>query len=207
MPTIVQRGMTVNNPEFLDKIQTTIPEKWNSLQPRERVMIVGAAIVIAIGVIFTVFNTIHKNIETQIAETENYRKALNYIADNQALYLQNKAKTEAIRTKLLEADAKVVSTLTSMASEHGFEGVTVTPKDVKKTSDDSGVEEQEIVINLQNVDYTKVLEYLVQIENLETPIYMRHINMKPTNKSSSATRMTVNITLISYRIKKDKNAT
>ena len=195
----------MNKPEYIEKIQTTVPEKWETLQPRERTMLVGTVIIIFIGVVFTVFNTAHKNMEKQIYETENYRKALNYIANNQALYQQNVAQREAMRQRLLNADAKVVSKLTSMASSLGFD-VTVTPKDPKKTSDDSGAEEQEIEITLKNVDYSKFLEYLVQIHKLDTPIFMRHINMN-SNIKGSETKMTVSITLISYRLKKDQNAT
>jgi type II secretory pathway component PulM len=196
----------VNKPEFLDNIQSTVKTKINSLQPREKFLLVGSAIVLVVLVVFTIFHSMNANINKELAETENYRKALNYIAENQALYQRNKAKKEAMRQKLLSADSKVVSKLTSMASALGFD-VTVTPKDPKKTSDDSGTEEQEIEVQLKNVDYNKFLEYLVQIYKLDTPIYMRHINMNRTsNNSGSDTKMTVSITLMSYRLK-EQNAT
>ena len=206
MPISVPWEATVNSPESLTAFKTTIAEKWGALQPRERIMLVGMVVVILVGVIFTVFNMKMKAIDAQIAETENYRKALNYIADNQALYQQNKAKKEAVRQKLISADPKVVSKLSSMASNLGFD-VTVTPKDAKKTSDDSGAEEQEIEVTLKNVDYDKFLEYLVQLAKIDSPIYMRHINMSRTsNNSGSETKMTVSITLMSYRLK-EQNAT
>ncbi len=196
----------MNKPEFLDNIQSTVKTKINSLQPREKFLLVGSAIVLVVLVVFTIFHSMNANINKELAETENYRKALNYIAENQALYQRNKAKKEAMRQKLLSADSKVVSKLTSMASALGFD-VTVTPKDPKKTSDDSGTEEQEIEVQLKNVDYNKFLEYLVQIYKLDTPIYMRHINMNRTsNNSGSDTKMTVSITLMSYRLK-EQNAT
>ncbi len=196
----------MNKPEFLDNIQSTVKTKINSLQPREKFLLVGSAIVLVVMIVFTIFHSMNANINKELAETENYRKALNYIAENQALYQRNKAKKEAMRQKLLSADSKVVSKLTSMASALGFD-VTVTPKDPKKTSDDSGTEEQEIEVQLKNVDYNKFLEYLVQIYKLDTPIYMRHINMNRTsNNSGSDTKMTVSITLMSYRLK-EQNAT
>ncbi|MBQ9816788.1 MAG: type II secretion system protein M [Proteobacteria bacterium] len=196
----------MNKPEFLDNIQSTAKTKINSLQPREKFLLVGSAIVLVVMIVFTIFHSMNVNINKELAETENYRKALNYIAENQALYQRNKAKKEAMRQKLLSADSKVVSKLTSMASALGFD-VTVTPKDPKKTSDDSGTEEQEIEVQLKNVDYNKFLEYLVQIYKLDTPIYMRHINMNRTsNNSGSDTKMTVSITLMSYRLK-EQNAT
>ena len=196
----------MNSPEFLTNIQSTVKTKINSLQPREKFLLLGSAVVLVVMVVFTIFHSMNANINKELAETENYRKALNYIAENQALYQHNKAKKEAMRQKLLAADSKVVSKLTSMASALGFD-VTVTPKDPKKTSDDSGTEEQEIEVQLKNVDYNKFLEYLVQIYKLDTPIYMRHINMNRTsNNSGSDTKMTVSITLMSYRLK-EQNAT
>ncbi len=196
----------MNSPEALVKVKATIAEKWGALQPRERYMLVGMVAVILVGIIFTIFNMKLKAIDAQLAETESYRKALNYIVDNQALYQQNKAKKEAMRQKLLSADPKVVAKLSSMASNLGFD-VTVTPKDAKKTSDDSGTEEQEIEVQLKNVDYNKFLEYLVQLAKIDSPIYMRHINMNRTsNNSGSDTKMTVSITLMSYRLK-EQNAT
>lgn len=196
----------MSSSESLARIQTSISEKWEGLKPRERVLIIGSSAILLILIIFTVFNVKNNAIKAQIAETEGYRKSLAYIAENQALYNQNIARKEATRQMLLDADAKVVAKLSSMASNLGFD-VTVTPKDAKKTSDDSGAEEQEIEVTLKGVDYDKFLEYLVELEKLETPIYMRHINMNRTsNNSGSDTKMTVSITLISYRLK-EQNAT
>ena len=198
--------MTVNNLQVFDNIKSTATEKWQGLQPRERVLIVVAPIILIIAVIASVFYSAHKNMEKQIAETEEYRKALNYIIDNQAIYQQNQAQKEAMNKRLLEADTKIVSKLSSMASALGFD-VNVTPKDSRKTSDDSGAEEQEIEITLKNVDYAKCVEYLVQIHKLDTPLYMRRINMSRTsNNNGPETKMSVSITLMSYRMK-EQNGT
>ncbi len=193
-------------PEALENAQAQISEKWNALQPRERVML--AILPFALILIFGgfIFYKVNQNIDKQVTETEKYREALTYIADNQLQYQKNKAKKEAMRQKLIDADAKIVSKLTNMASNLGFD-VTVTPKDPKKVSDDSGVEEQEIEVTLKNVDYSKFLEYIIQIHQLETPIYMRHLNMTRTsNNSTSDTKMTVSITLMSYRLKEPNAA-
>ena len=193
-------------PEAIEKIQALISEKWNALQPRERILlaVLPFVLIFLFGGFF--FYKINQNIEKQILETEKYRAALNYITDNQLQYQKNKAKKEAMRQKLIDADTKIVSKLTNMASNLGFD-VTVTPKDPKKISDDSGVEEQEIEVTLKNVDYSKFLEYIIQIHQLETPIYMRHLNMNRTsNNSTSDTKMTVSITLMSYRLKEPNAA-
>lgn len=190
----------MNKPEALSKFQEQASEKWNAFPPETKRLIVIAALVLCVLVVYTVFNSVNKKIDTQLAETEKYRAALNYIADNQAAYKINSEKKAAMRDKLLSADSKVVSKLTSMASSLGFD-VTVTPKDPHKLSDDFGAEEQEIEVTLKNVDYTKFIEYLVQIDNLETPIYMRHLNMTRTGVSTAETKMTGSITLISLRLK------
>ena len=193
-------------PEAIEKFQATISEKWNALQPRERLLLAVLPVVLIFLFGGYFFYKVNQNIEKQILETEKYRSALNYIADNQLQYQKNKAKKEAMRQKLIDADAKIVSKLTNMASNLGFD-VTVTPKDPKKLSDESGVEEQEIEVTLKNVDYSKFLEYIIQIHQLETPIYMRHLNMTRTsNNSTSDTKMTVSITLMSYRLKEPNAA-
>ena len=195
-----------NKPEGLEKFQTSVSEKWNGLQPRERVMIALLPVVLMILIGGFLLHRANQNIEKQLLETESYRAALKYIADNQIQYQKNKAKKEAMRQKLIDADAKIVSKLTNMASNLGFD-VTVTPKDPKKISDDSGVEEQEIEVTIKNVEYSKFLEYIIQIHKLDTPIYMRHLNMTRTsNNSTSDTKMTVSITLMSYRLKETNAA-
>ena len=195
-----------NKPEGLEKFQTSVAEKWNGLQPRERVMIALLPVVLIILIGGFLLHRANQNIEKQLLETESYRAALKYIADNQIQYQKNKAKKEAMRQKLIDADAKIVSKLTNMASNLGFD-VTVTPKDPKKISDDSGVEEQEIEVTIKNVEYSKFLEYIIQIHKLDTPIYMRHLNMTRTsNNSTSDTKMTVSITLMSYRLKETNAA-
>ncbi len=198
--------VSVNKPQALIAFEEKAAEKYNALQPRERALMIGAAIAIVIMAVFMLFNASFKKMEAQTAETENYRKALNYLADNRLSYQADRAKKEAMRQKLIDADSKVVSKLTTMASSLGFD-VTVTPKDPHKTSDDSGAEEQEIEVTLKNVEYGKFIEYLVQIHKLETPIYVRHLNMNRTSAlSNEDTRMTVSITLMSYRLK-EQNAT
>lgn len=193
-------------PEAIENAQAALSEKWNALQPRERLMLAVLPFVLSLVFGGFFFYKINQNIEKQILETEKYRAALNYITDNQLQYQKNKAKKEAMRQKLIDADTKIVSKLTNMASNLGFD-VTVTPKDPKKISDDSGVEEQEIEVTLKNVDYSKFLEYIIQIHQLETPIYMRHLNMNRTsNNSTSDTKMTVSITLMSYRLKEPNAA-
>ena len=196
----------VNKPEFLDNISHSVQESWNELPAQKRILFLVGGFVVVILIVFTVFNTINKRIEKQIDETDKYREALDCIAENQYVYQLNRAQKEAMRQRLLNADAKVVSKLTSMASNLGFD-VTVTPKDPHKTSDDSGTEEQEIEVTLKNVDYAKVLEYLIEIHKLDTPIFMRHLNMSRTSAlTSNDTKMTVSITLMSYRLK-EQNAT
>lgn len=204
----------MSSPAFLEKFQgvqriaestsqmkNKFSEKWNALQPRERFMIVFAAIALIGMFMYAVISVAYQNIQTKKDEIESFRKSLNYIVENQDTYRQNMAKKEAMKQKLINADTKIASKLTSMASAIGFD-VTVTPKDAHKTSDDSGAEETEIEVTLKNVEYAKFIEYLVQIHKLDTPIYMQHINMNRTsNLSNSDTKMTVSITLISYRLK------
>ena len=191
----------MNKPEALSKAQEKILNAWEGLQPRERILLIATTIIIITLVVFTLFRSMWNTIDAQIAETETYRKNLSYIVENQALYQANRAKKEAMRQRLLNADSKVVNKLTSMASTLGFD-VTVTPKDAHKTADDSGTEEQEIEVTLKNVDYYKFIEYLVQIQKLDTPMFMRHINMNRTCAlTNSETKMTVSITLMSYRLK------
>ena len=196
----------MSKPRALEVIEDKVTTVTGQLEPRERALLVAAIIIIVVACVFTAFNFIYKSIDAQIAETEGYRRSLNFIADNQSTYLANRAKKDAMRQRLLNADSKVVNKLTSMASSLGFD-VTVTPKDPHKTSDDSGAEEQEIEVTIKNVEYSKYLEYLVQIHKLDTPIYMRHLNMTRTSAlSNSDTKMSGTITLMSYRLK-EQNAT
>ncbi|MCL2326003.1 MAG: type II secretion system protein M [Proteobacteria bacterium] len=189
--------------EFIQKIG----EFWKGRQPRERAFFVGAVAVVMILVGYTIVNTALTNIEKTVNATKEFRRALDFVADNQAVYIQNRKAKAEMREKLLSADTRIATKLSAMASALGFE-VTVTPKDPHKTSDDSGAEAQEIEIQLKNVDYNKFLEYIVQINNLDTPIYIRHLNMNRTsNNSGTETKMTVSLTLISYRLREQPNAT
>ena len=196
----------MSSPQFLEDITKQISDSWEEMPSQRRLLVIVALVVLLILGVFTIFNSLNKKIDKQIAETENYRKALNYLADNQYTYQYNRAQKEAMRQRLLSADAKVVSKLTSIASNLGFD-VTVNPKDPHKTSDDSGAEEQEIEISLSNVDYAKVIEYIIEIHKLDTPIFMRNLKLDRTSALTvSDTKMKVTITLLSYRLK-EQNAT
>ena len=118
----------MSKPRALEVIEDKVTTVTGQLEPRERALLVAAIIIIVVACVFTAFNFIYKSIDAQIAETEGYRRSLNFIADNQSTYLANRAKKDAMRQRLLNADSKVVNKLTSMASSLGFD-VTVTPKD------------------------------------------------------------------------------
>jgi Tfp pilus assembly protein PilO len=196
----------MNKPESFEMMKKELTDGWMQMPSERRIIIVVGIIAIVILGIYTVFNSINKNIEKQMTETENYRKALDYIADNQYTYQLNRAQKEAMRQRLLNADAKVASKLNSIGSSFGFD-ISVSPSDPHKTSDDSGAEEQEITVTLKNAEYSKVLEYLGEIYKLDTPIYMRHLKLDRTSAlTSSDTKLTVTITLLSYRLK-EQNAT
>ena len=192
--------MSENNP------MVTMNDKLNALSDRERVLLVFTAIVV-IGVIcWFVFHSVSASLEVKEKSIRDYREALTYITENQATYEMNRKQKEEIRNKLLSADTKIVSKLSSMASSLGFD-VTVTPKDAHKMQDDSGAEEQEIEVTFKGVDYKKFVEYIVQIQQQDMPIYMRHLNINRTSNNTSAdTKLTVTITLMSYRLK-EPNAT
>ena len=108
--------------EHKSNLTSKIGEKWGGLQNRERVMIVGAAIAIFCMILFVVFSSMYKDISKMETETNNYRKSLNYIAENQSMYKLNQAKADAMREKLENADSKISNKLTSMASSLGFNG-------------------------------------------------------------------------------------
>ena len=99
----------MNKPEALSRAQEKILNAWEGLQPRERILLIATTIIIITLVVFTLFRSMWNTIDAQIAETETYRKNLSYIVENQALYQANRAKKEAMRQRLLNADSKVVN--------------------------------------------------------------------------------------------------
>lgn len=179
---------------------------WTKLSMRERILMLVTATAVLSIIIYIALGSMIRNIDAKSSENENYRTAIALINDSQEEYAKNKAMMNAMRERLISADTKVVSKLTNMAGSLGFD-VSVTPKDPHKTSDDSGAEEQEIEITIRSVEFSKLLEYLIQIQRLDTPIYMRHINMTRTSSietdQNSTTQMTATITLISYRLKEE----
>ena len=199
-----RREKTVNSPEFALKAREKAAEKWNALTPRDQKLLVGFIACIIIAIIGGIFWFSGKNTAKLAAESEQYRKSLNYLAENQLQYQKNKAEEEENRKKFRSSDGKISGKLTTMASELGID-VNVSPKEPRKVGDDSGIEETEIEIQIKTVDYAKLLEYLVQIHKIDT-IYMRHINLgRTSNNSSSETKMTASITLMSYRLKEAKD--
>ncbi|MFA5624299.1 MAG: hypothetical protein WC966_04505 [Bradymonadales bacterium] len=162
-----------------------------------------AIVVFVLALIFTGVRSYTSSISDKKRQIDEYRDALEYLENNQADYVRNKAAKESMRERLLNADTKIVSKLTSLASGLGFD-VSVTPKDPLKTADDSGAESQEISITVRNVEYTKLLEYLIEIDKLHTPIFLRKILFTRTgNNATSDTQMAAEITLISYRLKEE----
>lgn len=183
----------------LEKNTAMVPSSSNKTPSLFVPVAAFVGVMLIMGIIYTMVNN---SIQKLNKETNEYRKALTYIADNQATYQKNSAQKEAMREKLLNADAKIGTRITTTASSIGLTDITVNPKDAKPTSDDSGAEVQEVEIQLKNVDYAKCVDFLVQIHKLDSPIYMQHINMSRTsNLNSSDTKMSVSITLLSYRLK------
>lgn len=189
-----------------NNLMVAVNDKLSALSDRERFLLVFTAIVVVGVIIWFVVHSVNASLEVKEKAIRDYRTALTYISENQATYEINRKQKEEVRQKLLSADSKIASKLTSMASSLGFD-VTVTPKDAHKIQDDSGAEEQEIEVTFKGVEYRKFVEYIVQIQQQGLPIYMRHLNVNRTSNNSTAdTKVTVSITLMSYRLK-EPNAT
>lgn len=188
------------------QLMTKITEKWGSVSVLDRSLLVFTVLVVIGVILWFIVRSVNLSIETKEKSIEEYRAILNYITENQTSYELHRKEKDEMRQKLLAADAKIVSKLSSMASNLGFD-VTVSPKDPHKTSDDSGAEEQEIEVTFKGVDYHKFIAYIIQIHQLDMPLYMRHLNInRSSNNSTSDTKVTVSITLMSYRLK-EQNAT
>lgn len=188
-------------------LMSKVNEAKASISERDR-WLLGFTVLVVIGVAIwlAVIQPMNQEMDTKLKAIDEYRAALNYISENQSTYALHRQEKEKMRSKLLSADAKIVSRLSSMASSLGFD-VTVSPKDAHKTNDDSGAEEQEIEVTFKGVDYDKFLEYIIQIHKLDMPIYMRHLTVNRTSNNSTAdTKLTVSITLMSYRLR-EQNAT
>ena len=86
----------MSKPRALEVIEDKVTTVTGQLEPRERALLVAAIIIIVVACVFTAFNFIYKSIDAQIAETEGYRRSLNFIAVNQSTYLANRAKKDAM---------------------------------------------------------------------------------------------------------------
>lgn len=171
-----------------------------SAQPKQQTIILVFAVVVPILIVVGFMYLTSQTVQKIQAETNQFRNSLAYVAENQATYTANVKKREENKAKLIAADPKIANKLTSMASSLGFD-VKVSSSAAKKI-EDSGVDEQEITVTFQSVDYDKFLDYIIQIHKLDTPIYMRHLQMsRASNNTSEDTKMSVTIALMSYRLK------
>lgn len=184
----------------------TLKAKWEALQPRERVMLMGMAGVFAFLALVVIYVSVSRSFDEKQAEIERYREALYYLEDNQLAFVKNKTRSEALRERLVRGnDIGVATFLSKTASDLGFD-VSVDPKKETpaSTTDTTGTLQQEIQVTIRDVDRDQLLEYLWAINQAEAPLYIQRLQINRSRatgaEGGTSTPLSASVTVVAYRL-------
>ncbi len=192
----------MNSLEFKESLM----EKIENLTLRDVLVMIGFGVVVLFAVLFFTFRSVNASIDRSMKESNEFRKALEYISETRTEYQLNTKQKEDIRKKLLAADSKIDSKITALASNLDIDFQSNT-HDARKIDEESGAEEIEIELTFKNVDYKKFMEYLVEVHKIDAPIYLHYLKIDRNGSAqTSETKVKVTLKFMSYRLKEQNAA-
>ncbi|MDX9722058.1 MAG: hypothetical protein RBU37_15030 [Myxococcota bacterium] len=183
---------------------SSLREKWQQLQPRERLLLGIMMAVLPSLAIFVLVVIVSSKFDAMELEIEQYREALNTLEDGQFRYVENKRIKDAMRERLADTDLKVANFLSQTATTLGFD-LNVTPKEGRSivTPDGESVEETEFEIVINNALRDQFLEFIWQIDQSEAPIVIRRMDIRRSagrTVQSTETQLSGSLSILAYRL-------
>jgi|APLak6261675434_1056106.scaffolds.fasta_scaffold01261_5 general secretion pathway protein M len=181
----------------LTDLQQTIQTSFAALSSREKRMVTGAGLALAVFVVFMVVFTfgnkadkIRKNTQAKIAQLEEVQTLANG-------YREAKAQQDALESQLRASNVRLVSYLEDKAKPAGIELPSINPK-ADAQLDNSKIIESSVEVTLTDVKLNRLVDFLTAVEAGPGIVKVKYLRLEPRPAQETVTAW---LTVATYKMK------
>ncbi len=185
--------------EFIQNQIDRLVDQLERLSPRERLLIVSAAVA-GIAMVFyltslfigSALNSLREENRTLVAKLEEIYRL-------EPIYRQAKAKIEAVKSRLANNRVDLVRFLSDLSNRYNLLIQSMTPEREESKDLDQSVKEESVRIEMQAVPIGELAKFLDAIENSGKIVKVRRLKLRPN--FTQPDKLDVMATISSFTLK------
>lgn len=181
----------------MQKLIAQLQATFATLSSREKMMVGGAGVAVAIFIVFLVtwnFSTtadaIRKRTQTKIARLEQ-------VNDLAATYRDAKAVQDAMEQRLAQSNIRLISYLEDKGNKAGLSITTINPK-ADVVLDGEKIVEAAAEFTLTDVPLNRLVDFLASVEAGPGVVKVKYLRIEPRLKEETLTAW---VTVATYHLK------
>lgn len=178
-------------------LQTTIQTSFSTLSSRERRMVIGAGLAVAVAVVFFVTFSFSNTANAIRMRTTQKLSKLDEVLALTANYREAKVAQEAAERQLAQSNIRLLSFIEENAKAKGLEPPSMTPK-AEIPVEGTKIMESAIEITLTDVKLNRLVEFLQTIENGPGVVKVKYLRLEPRPQNETITAW---LTIATYHLK------
>jgi general secretion pathway protein M len=179
------------------EIQTSVQSSFAAMSAREKRMVGGAGLALALFVVMMVSITSAKKAQAIRQRTADNIARLEEIQTLAAGYREAKAKQEGLENQLRGSNVRLVSFLEEKAKPAGIELPSINPK-ADMPLEGSKIIESAVEITLTDVKLNRLIDFLKSIEAGPGIIKVKYLRLEPRVAQETVTAW---VTVATYKMK------
>ncbi len=161
--------------ERLKKLRADVEAWLGTLSARERLMVGGAALAVALFTIWIVAHQIGSGISAREARIEQKTKVLSQIGKLAEGYRRRAAERQALEARLRGAPVQLMSHISQAGATLGIEVNDLRPSGAPTESE--GLREESVEVNLARIELQKLAQLMQSLERGAGVVKVRRIRL------------------------------
>lgn len=181
----------------LTDLQSNLQTSFAALSARERRMVLGAGLAVAVFVVFAVTMSFSNKANSIRRRTADKITQLEEVQTLAAGYRDARAKQDALEAQLRASNVRLVSFLEDKAKPAGIELPSINPK-ADLPLEGSKIVESAVELTLTDVRLDRLLEFLKSVEQGPGIVKVKYLRLQPRPAQENVTAW---ITIATYKLK------
>lgn len=178
-------------------LQQTVQTSFAALSSREKRMVMGAGLAVAVFAVFLTVFTFSNKADDIRRRTDNKIRQLDEIQTLASGYRDAKARQEALENQLRASNVRLVTFLEEKAKPAGIELPSITPK-ADIPLDGSKIVESSAELTLTDVKLNRLVDFLQSVEAGPGIVKVKYLRLEPRPAQETVTAW---LTVATYKLK------
>jgi general secretion pathway protein M len=181
----------------LADLQNSVQSSFAALSARERKMVLGAGLAVAVFIVFMVTMSFSNKANAIRRRTADKIARLEEVQTLAAGYRDAKAKQDALESQLRASNVRLVSYLEDKARPAGIELPSINPK-ADVPLEGSKIVESAVELTLTDVRLDRLLDFLRSVEQGPGIVKVKYLRLEPRPAQETVTAW---LTVATYKLK------